>query len=247
MSEQDQDRVQDPLAGMEPEAAPLEPGGDPPPEPTRPRRGRKPKAAGSGSAPPVTTEREERGPAVRASKAAVAGAQAAYGLMGTAGTFIGQVSETPGLVAAGFVMQAQAEAGGKVIAKKAVGTGFYPYLEKMGTAGDLAPLILAPVAAAMFVEVPAIRVLIGPVAMQLLDGVETEMLQQDGSKAMVSVWDVIQSTAAEVDKIRAGAVAASPNGQAPPGGGENPYAGLDLDGEAPAGAPPDAFPMGEFS
>lgn len=232
---------QDPGTAEEPEAAtlPVEEAGDPAP-PARRRRGRprKSEAAPSGSSDAAPAA--DRSPAVRASKAAIAGAQSIYGLGGTVVTVAGQIGSTPGLMAAGFVMQAQADSGGRVIAKRLAGTRWYPYLERAGTAGELAPLLVGPVAAAMFVEVPPLRPLLAPVVAQLLDGVTAPLPDQAGVVQQVDVWEVLQATAGEVDAARAGAAvtvddaAANGAGDAGDVARSSPYRDLAGDQAPPA-------------
>lgn len=200
MSDEDQVEGQEAMPGMEPE----EPAGDPVPDPVpeRRKRGRPRKSGaapgGSAPAPPA-----DRAPSVRASKAAVSGARAVYGGVGMAATFGGQaLLNSPGIMAAGFVMQAQADDAGKVIARKAVGTRWYPYLERMGTGGELAPFILAPLIAAAYVGVPQARGIIGPLAMQILDGITTEVpdAEAEGGKRVVNVFAEIQDLVVELDR-----------------------------------------------
>lgn len=199
MSEEDQDRE-------EPQVEQLPGTGDEAPRVGRPRltdeerrrrhneanqrsreRRRAAAAEGSGSGPSSSSSSS---PATRASAAAKKGAEFAYGFGGVGLQFAGNVTGSMGAFAAGWVMQAQASTAGPEIAKRALGTRWYPYLERLGKGGDLAPLFIGPVAVFMYCQVPPLRPLLEGVCAQTVGELELDTINPDnGELVHVRIWE----------------------------------------------------------
>lgn len=113
------------------------------------------------------------------------------------------MSATPGLVAAGFVMQAQADKAGPVIAKRLLNTRWYPYLEKAATGGDLAALFVGPIAAAVFVQVPPLRPVLAGVVESFIGDLTLQAPGPDGIPQTINLWQLIQQETAQSDQLAA--------------------------------------------
>ena len=204
---------------QEPEGLPeAEGAGDPAPPtrrgPGRPRGSRNRKSAGGGGSgsdreskigfdgdlkpPPLSPS---KAPATRASKGAVEGAESLYGLAGGGVQLAGNVTATPGLVAGGWVMQAQAKSAGPVIAKRLLNTRWYPYLERVNTGGDLAALVLAPAVTAVFVQVAPLRPILAGVLESLIGSLTLQVPDESGMPQVVNLWQAIaeQTLAADAE------------------------------------------------
>jgi hypothetical protein len=190
---------EDPLTGLDPEdlEPPLMVEGDVPPDPSsgdtedevvegevepKPKRQYRKRQK-----PATATE-----PRLRASPAAKRGAAMLYGYSGIGFTFVGGATGTPGLEAAGLVMQAQSEVAGPIIAKKALGTRWYPYLERMAQGGDVAPIIAGPIVAALYMQLPAVRPAFDPI-MEIMIGSLTTTHPETGEE--IRIIDMLRTAA----------------------------------------------------
>lgn len=225
---------EDQLPGME------EPEGDPVPAPSRRRSGgrrRKSSEAFSGNPPDekgdvqeaVEDGAEQATAALadakvsrRTSKEARAGGEVAWGLMGTGVQIGGQYSGTPGAVAAGWVMQAQAKEGGRVLAQKLLHSRYYPYLEKLGRGGNIGSVVVAPLCAFFYVQVPAVRPLVVPLLNGMIGSLVIPVPDPSGAVQEVNLWQAIQmETAAQEERgaeraAEEAAMAAAANGSGVP-------------------------------
>jgi hypothetical protein len=170
--------AEDPMEGLEELEPPLMVEGDAPPDPSS---GDEPDEVVEGEVEPKPKRQYKRRakpaaatePRLRASPAAKRGAAMLYGYSGIGFTFIGGATGTPGLEAAGLVMQAQSEVAAPIIAKKALGTRWYPYLERMAQGGDVAPIIAGPLVAALYMQLPAVRPAFDPIMDIMIGGLTT--------------------------------------------------------------------------
>lgn len=104
----------------------------------------------------------------------------------------------------GFVVQSQAVQGGRVLAQRLAPTRWYPWLERASEASELAPLVIAPLAAAVYVEAPPLRPLLGGILQDALKSVPpSRQLMPDGTQVEVSAIEILERTVAEVDAARA--------------------------------------------
>lgn len=215
--------------------APEAEGEDPTPAPSRSRarrssksssgRGRKEGPTATEAAADVAgdvtqPERKSR----RTTSEARRGGEAVWGLFGTGVQVAGQYSSTPGAVAAGWVMQAQAKDGGRVLAQRLLETRWYPYLEKLGRGGSIGGVFAAPLCAFFYVQLPGARPLLTPILGNMIGKLTVEVPdQQTGEVMQVNVWGAIQAeSAAQYERDQqaaaeaAAAAAVAGNGDVPP-------------------------------
>ena len=157
----------------------------------------------------------------RTSSEARRGGGVVWGLLGTGVQVGGQVGGAPGLVAAGWVMQAQQKEGGVMLAQRLLDSRWYPYLEKLGRGGAGNMVLLAPISVALYVQVPPMRPLLEPIIGGMLSKTVIEVPDQSGALVKIGLWEAIRQETAQQDALNAQAAAeaeamqqaASPNGQ----------------------------------
>lgn len=163
----------------------------------------------------------------RTSRDARAGGAVAWGLLGTGVQIGGQVGGAPGLVAAGWVMQAQSKEGGIMLAQRLLETRWYPFLEKLGRGGAGNAALVAPIAVAVYVQVKPARPLVEPVIAGMLSKTVIEIPDQAGQLQKVPLWEAIRQETAMQDQLdeqaraeaaaMAAATAPAANGDVPEG------------------------------
>lgn len=145
-----------------------------------------------------------------------------WGLLGTGVQVGGQIGGAPGLVAGGWVMQAQAKDGGRMLAQRLLETRWYPYLEKLGRGGAGNMVFVAPICTALYVQVPPMRPLLDPVLGGMLGKLTVEAPDGMGGFQVVPLWQAIKLETQAQDvrdaeaRAEAEAMAAAtspPNGQ----------------------------------
>ena len=164
----------------------------------------------------------------RTTSAARRGGEVVWGLGGTGVQVGGQVAGAPGLVAAGWVMQAQAKDGGRYLAQRLLDTRWYPYLEKLGRGGAGNMVFAAPICVALYVQVPPVRGLLEPVIQGMLGKLTVEAPDGQGGLQHVPLWQAIKLETAAQDardaearaeaEAMAQATAGSANGAGTPDG-----------------------------
>lgn len=206
--------------------------------PARPRRDRKPKEAvaeGAEGAAEALAEPDRK--SRRTTTDARRGGEVVWGLLGTGVQVGGQIGGAPGIVAGGWVMQAQAKDGGRMLAQRLLDSRWYPYLEKLGRGGAGNMVIVAPVAVALYVQIPPMRPLLDPVVAGMLGKLTIEAPSPEGALVQVPLWQAIkQETAAqdardEMARAEAAAMAAAtsngePAYQPPPPPVDEPEPGV---------------------
>lgn len=151
------------------------------------------------------------------------GGEAVWGLLGTGVQVAGQGTGTPGAVAAGVVMQAQAKDGGRMLAQRLLDTRYYPYLEKLGRGGNIGGVMVAPLAAFFYVQLPPMRPLLAPILGGMIGKLAIEVPAPDGSgMVQVNIWQQIQLETQAADIEREAQAAAAQAAEAAAGNGGPP-------------------------
>lgn len=168
----------------EEETVPVE--GDTLPDgPPKRGRGRPRKSAGADSSgSPAAAPADKPAAPKRATKVAVDAAGDAYSLLGTA-------VSVAGFQAAGFTMQAQRDEAGKVIANYCLlhAPAAYSFLESSGKATAIVPLVLAPIAADVYMRTrnPQLEMLCAGLLGQMLKDATVQLPNPDAPDGVAEV------------------------------------------------------------
>lgn len=174
----------------------------------------------------TTTPKEDVSKPARASKTAIEAAGDLYALIGTA-------ASVGGFEAAGIVMQSQKDDAGKILANHALAQWprMYSFLESSAKASAIVPLIVAPIAADLYMRTsnPQLEVLCAGILSQMLKGAKVQVPDpnaEDGSGlTAIDVWPALAAhKSAMFQEAQAQAQAAPP----PPDPGP-----VDMDGPPP--------------